>query len=239
MLTRNIVPRRLVAAACSLAVLAAASTSSAAVKTYPGLFGIRITEISGGPNFIPFLPNLPPLNTQLATLSPSSNDFIGAPSEFYDFFYSNANGTFNPNGNYLTAEAVFSGQGGGGLNIAAVDMLLGTPQNFTVCRADILASWVGMGTNYVSGSEALAVDPDLPIASTFSVMGNTAGVPGRLRVTVGWTKVLMNSPEPSGACLMGAALALRGFARRSRRGIVATEPGDRTAPPCVGDAWAS
>jgi hypothetical protein len=209
--------RRLtVGVAFSLSILTLASSSDAAVKTYPGLFGIRVTEISGGPFFIPFLPNLPPLNTQLAVLNAGSNDFAGAPSEFYDFFFSDANGAFNPNGNYFTAEAVFTGQSGGGLNIAAVDLLLGSPQNPTFCRADVLASWVGLGSNYVAGSEVFAVDPDLPIASTFTVMGNTAGVPGRLRVTVGWSKIV---PEPTSTSLAACGLATLGrLARRRSKG---------------------
>lgn len=185
----------------------------AAVMTYPGLTAIQITEVSGVALPIFFFPNSPQLTTQLATLNSGSNDYAGAPTEYYDFFYSDANGNLNPNGDYLTAEAVFSGQAGGGLNIAAVDLLLG-PAPYMVCRADILASFVGMGSNYVPGSESLAVDPDGAIPSTYTVMGNTAGVPGRLRVTVGWTKIV---PEPTSAVLATAGAMLVGGTLRQRR----------------------
>jgi len=179
-------------------VLAVQPTIHASVMSFPGLSGIRFSEISGFTLQHYFLPNSPAMTSQLATLDAASNDFLGVPNEFYDVFYSDANGSFNLSGSYVTVEAKFDGQGGGGLNLAAVDLLLG-PAPYVVCRADILASFVGMGSNYIPGSELLAVDPDSPIPTTATVMGNTAGVPGRLRVTVGWTKLQV--PEPS-TCLM-------------------------------------
>jgi hypothetical protein len=195
--------------------------AQAGVMTFPGLTAIRFTEVSGValPHF--YLPASPQMTNQLGVLNVVNNDFTGAPTEVYDVFYSDANGALNVNGNYVTIEARFAGQAGGGLNIAAVDLLLG-PAPFMICRADILASFVGLGSNYVAGSELLAVDPDGVIPSTFSVMGNTAGVPGRMRVTVGWTKIQV--PEPSGVALslMGSMLTV-GYALRRRR-INASHP---------------
>lgn len=186
--------------------------AQAAVMTFPGLTAIRFTEVSGIglPHF--FLPASPQMTNQLGVLNVVNNDFTGAPTEVYDVFYSDANGALNVNGNYVTIEARFAGQAGGGLNIAAVDLLLG-PAPFMICRADILASFVGLGSNYVPGSELLAVDPDGVIPSTFSVMGNTAGVTGRMRVTVGWTKIV---PEPSsvGFAIIACAFVVCGRARR-------------------------
>lgn len=202
----------------AVAVLAIARPAPAGVMTFPGLSAIRFTEYSGGPISHIFLPNSVQMMNQLAFLNPANRDFAGVPVESYDVFYSNANGTFNVNGNYVTIEARFPGQQGGGLNIAAVDLLLG-PAPFTVCRADVLASSVGLGANYIAGSEALAVDPDLPLPVTFTTMGNTAGSPSnRLRVTVGWKKII---PEPATVTLATGCLAAVALGRRRRREGVA------------------
>jgi hypothetical protein len=207
-----------------LTLLLFATATPAAVQTYPGLIGIRIWETSGTTNPIFYLPNAPQVLAQLpGVLNGGNRDFVGAPAEFYDVFYSDANGNPNPLGDYFTTEARFNGQLGGGLNLAAVDMLLGNASNPMVCRADILSSWVGLGTNYLSGSEVLAVDPDLPTPATFTTMGNTAGTTQRLRVTVGWKKVLV--PEPASAALtLGAIAGLALFRLRTRTGGEPSSP---------------
>jgi hypothetical protein len=201
-----------------IALLLFASATPAAVQTYPGLIGIRIWETSGTTNPIFYLPNAPQVTAQLpGVLNAGNRDFVGAPAEFYDVFYSDANGNPNPLGDYFTTEARFNGQLGGGLNLAAVDMLLGNASNPMVCRADILSSWVGLGTNYLAGTEVFSVDPDLPIPATFTTMGNTAGTTQRLRVTVGWKKVLV--PEPGSIALaIGGVAALAFVKLRTRKG---------------------
>jgi hypothetical protein len=200
---------RVIALAACVTALSYQSPAGASVIGFPGLTAVRFWEFSGGPNIHTFAPAGPVMTTQLGVLNVVNNDFTGAPAEVYDVFYSDANGNFNLNGNFVTVEARFPGQGGGGLNIGAVDLLLG-PAPFMVCRADILASWVGMGANYIAGSEVLAADA---APATFTTMGNTAGVPGRLRVTVGWTKI----PEPASAALMLFGVAAIGIVRRRKR----------------------
>ena len=149
---------------------------------------------------------MPQLLNQLPVLNGLNNDFLGTPVEPYDVFYSNANGTVNPLGDYLTVEARYPFPNvGGGLNLGAVDMVLGPATNPMICRADILASFVGSGPNYIPGSELNAVDPfdTTVIPATATTMGSTAGTPGRMRVTVGWTKI----PEPTAACLTAGGAA--------------------------------
>jgi hypothetical protein len=204
----------------SLAMLAAALTwpasAHASVMSYPGLTLINITEVSGIPSPHFFGPASSQMTTQLGALNAVNNDFQGVPTEVYDVFYSDANGALNPNGNYVTIEGRYAGtNGGGGMNIAAVDLLIGP--TLTPLRADILASFVGLGNNSSPGSENLAVDPDTPSPATFTVMGNTAGTTARMRVTVGWTKIA--TPEPASASLVATGIAAFGLLlRRARRG---------------------
>ena len=149
-----------------------------------------------------------------------SNDFVGVPNEYYDVFYSNANGSFNVNGNYVTVEARYdNASGGGGLNIGAVDLVIGS----TAVRADVLTSWVGLGTNYIAGSELLSVDPAdvTPVPTTFTTMGNTAGVPGRMRVTVTWSKLV---PEPTSCVLMACGLVGMGCNGATPQAVAALGP---------------
>ena len=184
----------------------------AAIMTLPGLTNVRIWEVSGGPIQNNLAPAGPELTAQLGVLSPTSRDFDGVGSENYDVYYSDANGLFNVNGNFITVDAVYPNpQAGGGHNIAAVDLMFGS----SVLRADTLTNAVGMGTNYIPFSEFLAVDPDTPTPTTFTTMGNTAGVPGRLSITVGWRGI----PEPASAMLMtcGALIVGAGTVRRKRR----------------------
>ena len=106
-------------------------------------------------------------------------------------------------------EAVYTNpNGGGGLNLGAVDMVLA---GGIICRADILASFVGLGPNYSAGSELLAVDADTPVPSTFTSMGSTVTPPVQhLRVTVGWSKI----PEPASLMLALMGVTAITFSRR-------------------------
>jgi hypothetical protein len=210
---------RLTAALASAAVLlTAATTSHAAVSAFPGLVGVRIWEFSGGPNAHTYLPLAPQLLNQLPVLNNVINDFTGVPVEPYDVFYSDASGAPNPLGNYLTVEAKYPFPNvGGGLNLGAVDLLIG-PAPFMICRADILASFVGLGPNYIPGSELNAVDPfdTTPIPATATTMGSNPTPLQRMRVTVGWKKILV--PEPATAGLSASAAAALGLMARRRRG---------------------
>lgn len=174
--------------------------SQAAVMNLSGLQAVTVWEITGSAASYSFLPSGTAITTQLGVgvLGPSSSDFSPLLNENYDVFYSDVNGNVNPNGNFLTVEAVYTNpQGGGGLNLGAVDLVF---TDGTICRADILASFVGLGPNYSVGSEVLAVDPDTPVPTTFTAMGSTVTPPTQhLRVTVGWSKI----PEP-GTLVLGS-----------------------------------
>jgi hypothetical protein len=184
-------------------------TTNGAIITTPGLLGVRFWEGTGGVVPFTFAPNSSEMTNQIGgALGPNNQDFAQIANENYDVFYSDANGTFNLNGNYVTVEAVYTNPGGGGgLNLAAVDLVFGS----SILRADVLASWVGLGPNYAAGSEVLAVDADSPVPATLTTMGSTVPPVSHLRVTVTWSKLV---PEPSSCLLMITSIC--GLAIRRR-----------------------
>lgn len=164
------------------------------IRTLTDLVSITFWEATGPVSARTFPPlpippggNLPPttnpglLNRRTSPLGGSNRDFLGLTNEFYDVFYSDANGDPNIDGECLTVEAEFdSPTGGGGLNIAEVQLNFVDGSTSFMCE---LASAVYLGLNAIPGSAQLAVDGNL---STATVMGNTSGQPvgTRLRITL-------------------------------------------------------
>lgn len=203
----------------ALLVSLAAAPAPAALLNVPGLATVRVWESTGPFTPYDFAAAGPQMANRVGVLGPSSNDFASLPFENYDVFYSDADGTFNPNGDFISVECDFPvvtpQPGGGGLNLGAVDLL--DAQGNLLARADKLMSWYGRGTNFIPGSELLAVDADtFPIPSTDTTMGNTAPGPavlrGPLRVTVGFSAYCV--PEPSAGVLVAFAATLAGLRRR-------------------------
>jgi hypothetical protein len=147
-------------------------------------------------------------------LTNGSYDFWGVPSlELYDVFYSNADGTFNKSGQYVTIEAQFpSWAAGGGLNIC--EMQLNFPGR--IDHANYVASYVALGVNAISSSVANAIDGDL---QTWTTLGNTFEQSERLRLTLGY--ISPNTPAvpvPPTLIMLGSGiLGLLGFRNRIRR----------------------
>ena len=195
------------------AVLTTSQLTQAAIISTPGLIGVRFWEATGP--FVPFTfaPNSSEMTNQLGVgvLGPGNDDFSQLPTENYDVFYSDVNGNFNLNGNYVTVEAVYpNATGGGGLNLGAVDLVFGSG----TLRADMLASFVGLGPNFLPGSVLNAVDADTAIPSTATTMGSTVIPPQQhLRVTVTWSKLPV--PEPASAVMAMAGLAAFALRRRA------------------------
>ncbi len=169
-----------------------------AVRQIPGLQFITFFESTfatpTSPTFAISVPaQLAQLTTQIGALGLApNNDFEGAPGEFYDVFFSNWDGTVNPNGEFVTIEAVLpvGAPFGGGLNIAAVQLnfATGPPQ-----LANFVSSFVVLGDNAIPADVGRAVDPS---TVTDTTMGNTGvSTTQRLRVTVGFPCCV---PPPSG-----------------------------------------
>lgn len=160
-----------------------------AVKDIPGLLSITFYETTGKINEYTFLVDGPELNTLLPDpLSLNNRDIQGTSVEFYDVYYSDVDGVFDPNGSYLTIAGAFGAKlpAGGGLNLAEISL---NYDNNELEFGSFLASFVGLGDNYAPGSEVNAVDGDL---ATHTTMGNNVDAPDqRLRVTLGFKSSLM------------------------------------------------
>ncbi len=159
------------------------------VHDIPGLESITFYETTGQITEYTFTIAGPELNNQLADpLSMDNRDIQGTSVEFYDVYYSEEDGTFNPDGSYLTIAGSFGAKlpAGGGLNLAEISL---NYADDTVEYGSYLASFLGLGDNYAPGSEPNAIDGDL---ATHTTMGNNVDEPDkRLRVTLGFKSSLM------------------------------------------------
>jgi len=155
------------------------------VRKLPGLGSITFYERTGGmePTAYTFLVEGPELTVRLADpLGDANADITGASTEYYDVYYSDADGTFNLDGSYLTISGMF-GQAlpaGGGLNLAEIGL------NYVDASTEYgnyVASYVVLGDNSYEPSVPACIDGDL---QTHTTMGNTVGASERLRLTLGF-----------------------------------------------------
>lgn len=151
------------------------------MQSIEGLVSITFYEQTVEPLEFTFPVNSTALNSRLIDpLTINRNDFQGwERNEYYDVYYSDSDGTFNPEGAYVSVTVLFDRTGtGGGLNLRGVGFNF---NNGISILANEIASFSFAG-NYVEGSEANAVNCDL---ANWSTMGNTRQVSERLRITVG------------------------------------------------------
>lgn len=204
----------------AVAVLAVGSllipvaANAVAVRAIPGLASISFWERTGGtgPAEYVFTVDGAELTTRLADpLGAGNNDISGATSEYYDVYYSDEDGTFNLDGEYLSIEGVYLQPlpAGGGLNLAEIGLNFdGEATEF----GNFVASFVALGDNAFPSLVDRAIDGDL---LTHTSMGNTSESDQRLRVTLGFESssgpVI---PIPATAWLFASALGGLGWLRR-------------------------
>ncbi len=161
-----------------MAIVAVAVTSAASAVPIQGLTDLQTITFwertGAGPTPNVFAPGDGALLSVRANpLGPGNTDLRGA--EYYDVFYSNADGVFNANGAFLTITAQYNASTGGALNIAGVQLNF-TGANATVFGgpfselANVVTHVVALGTTANAASAANAVDG---VSSTHSSIGDT------------------------------------------------------------------
>ncbi len=188
--------------------LTAVAATAGPLRLEPGLVSIRVYEQSGPVTTSTFGLNSAEVTAQLAgNLTSVNRDFAGIPNEYYDIFYSDANGTFNLDGEFISIEGSYTGSGSG-FNISEVELVFGGSTQF----ATSLESYVAGSSNFLMANLANILDGDI---NTSTAMGQTSASQ-RMRVTVGFAAQNAPVPEPS-TCVLGAAgLAALAFVRHRR-----------------------
>lgn len=209
-------------------LLSAGRALAGPVRLIPDLESVTFWERTGGtaPAASTFAVDSAILTTRLNDpLSSSNSDISGAATEYYDVFYSDADGGFSLDGEYLTIEGVFlqALPAGGGLNLAEIGLnFSGTPTEY----GNFVASFVALGNNAAPGTVGNAIDGNL---QTHTTMGNTIEQSQRLRVTLGFLSSSGPAPvpEPAGLCMSAAGLAGLAMARwvGGRRARARRRPG--------------
>ena len=197
-------------------VCLATQAQAVSIASLPGLSSITFWEESSLPACSPcdftFAFDSAEITTRLSDpLSGTNRDFSGTGGEYYDVFYSESNGTFSASGAFISIEAVFDNPNDSALNISAVSLNF---DNGTKEYASSVASTLTFALAFpATFANALGSDLD-----TYTLMGNTAGVDGRMRLTLGFessTVVPIPATLPLFASGLGA-LGLLGWRRKRK-----------------------
>jgi PEP-CTERM motif len=198
----------------TLALSAAASLAHAGITDMPGFQGVRVWEATYYLQAADFNADDPRLVNTLpgAALSFAGRDFgFFAGNENYDLYFSNADGSLNAHGSYLTIDGNCDVPYGC-FNISEVALKVnGAYQTAT----GVVRAVYGRPGSFAPGSAAYVADGSL---YTTSNLGDTMGdyPNGRMSVTVSFDGVPA-VPEPSTWALFGAGLLAVGRLARQRR----------------------
>ena len=214
-----------IGAAICLFLFSSFTVQAAPIRSLPGLAQVVIYEASGV--FTPLFYNIgnpigdAVLNVKLddpLTLNPNgNNDYQSNASELYDFFFSDADGSFNIDGAYLTITARFDTNPNApdsGLNIDAVALIFDGP--VTEWASSVL-SYSALGLNPFPDTRFNALGENDGVV-TF--LGDTTNLDetARLSLTLGFDSSAPSAvPVPAAVWLFGTALiGLVGFSKRRK-----------------------
>lgn len=194
-----------------------AAAASAGITDIAGLQGVRVWETTYTTSTADFAAADPRLSAVLAgaSLSGSSRDFGFFPGdENYDIYYSDAAGTLDAHGSYLTIDGnCFVPYNC--FNINEVQLKInGVYQG----AGSVVRAVYGRSGSFSPGSHVFAADGQL---SSLTAMGDTIGmgVDARMSITLAFDGV-PQVPEPQTYALMAAGLMGVGFLARRRRSVI-------------------
>jgi hypothetical protein len=193
----------------ALGVLALSPSYAAPLRTDPNIVSFTFFEATTVVSQYTFNTNSAELNSQRGGfLGVNNRDFQTAAFEFFDVFYSNALGQADADGEYLTIDCSYDGNGSG-CNLAEVRMNLA---NSTTRFADTLTRFVST-TGYLTGTELNAIDGNTATAAS---LGSGEGV--RMSFTVGFSEQNNSAvPEPSTYALTAMGLLAAYLRRKAGR----------------------
>ena len=165
----------------TMAYLSLSLAHASPLATHPELVSVTVYEETVGTREHVFLRDAAAITERLAgDLDLSNQDFNGTLSEHYDVFYSSAEGTFDPLGEYVSIECRYDGYSATGCNLNQVDFNLTDGSSLTA----------NLAPSYVISPE---LDPVLQLERimdgdliSYGTLGTTLDFPGeRLRITLG------------------------------------------------------
>lgn len=207
---------------CAAATLLLTTSAHAgSIQSLAGLQGIRVYEatyvLAHAADFALGDARLTSRITG-AALTQATRDFgFYNGNENYDLFFSDADGTLNANGSYLSIE----GNCDVPYNCFNITEIALVKTGGALEFANELASAsYGRPGSYTAGSAGRAVDGSL---STYTQLGDTIGLPAdaRMRITVGFAST-PPVPEPETYALMLAGLGLVAWTARRRNPLSVT-----------------
>ncbi len=148
-----------------------------------------------------------------SALNGSSRDFGHFPGdENYDIYFSNADGTLNANGSYITIDGnCFVAYNC--FNINEVSLVVNGSEQFAT---SVVRSIYGRAGSFTPGSHVNAADGNM---FSFTQLGDTIGLgdEARMSITLEFANV-PSIPEPQTTVLLALGLGVLGWTARHRRG---------------------
>ena len=194
--------------------LAAAAPAHAGIQQLGGLEAVKVWEQTAALSIASFAPGDTKLTSVLsgAALTASTRDFgYFAGDENYDLYYSDADGSFNANGSYLTID--------GNCNVALtcfnINEVALRVNGVDQFATSVVRTVYGRPGSFVANSGPLAADGNL---STFTALGDTIGLgaDARMSITLSFANIPA-VPEPGALLMLSAGLAVvAGVASRRR-----------------------